>query len=92
MAFIALQPHENGLAGDSVTKSAALKRKPERLPPEDARQTSRLTVEQVSDGFGTRGRVMPMVEVLARRGTLTHRQARAGEDLRRVGSRHLRRP
>lgn len=49
-----------------------------KLAPEDARQTARLTVEQVSDSFGTRGRVMPMVEVLARRGSLTPRQARAG--------------
>lgn len=59
--------------------TAALKRKPERLPPEDTRRTSsRLTVERLADGFGTRTRVMPQVEVLARRGALTHRQARAG--------------
>jgi hypothetical protein len=58
--------------------TAALKRKPERLEPDDARQTARLTVEQLADGFGTRGRVMPMVEVLERRGSITPRQSRAG--------------
>ena len=57
--------------------TAALKRKPERLPPEDARQTARLTVEQLADGFGTRTRVMPQAEVLFRRGTLNARQLRA---------------
>lgn len=50
-----------------------------RMPVDDARQVhSRLAVERVSDGFGMRTRVMPMVEVLERRGTLTGRQARAG--------------
>jgi hypothetical protein len=58
--------------------TAALKPKPERLQPEDARRTARLTVEQLADGFGTRGRVMPQIEVLHRRGALTGRQARAG--------------
>jgi hypothetical protein len=58
--------------------TAALKRKPERLPPEDPRQTARLSVERLADGFGTRTRVMPQVEVLARRGALSARQARAG--------------
>lgn len=58
--------------------TAALKPKPERLPPEDARQTARLTVEQLADGFGTRTRVMSQCEVLERRGSLTPRQARAG--------------
>jgi hypothetical protein len=57
--------------------TAALKPKPERLPPEDARQTARLTVEQLADGFGTRGRVMPQAEVLHRRGALSARQFRA---------------
>lgn len=42
------------------------------------RKPSRLTVERLSDGFGSRTRVMGMVEVLERRGTLTARQARAG--------------
>ena len=42
------------------------------------RKPSRLTVERLSDGFGARTRVMPMVECLERRGTLTARQARAG--------------
>jgi hypothetical protein len=50
----------------------------EKVPAEDARQTARLTVEQLADGFGTRGRVMPMTEVLRRRGTLSERQSRAG--------------
>ena len=56
----------------------ALKRKPERLAPEDARQTARLTVEQLADGFGTRGRVQSSLERMERRGVLTRRQASAG--------------
>jgi hypothetical protein len=42
------------------------------------RKPSRLSVERLSDGFGVRTRVMPMVECLERRGALTARQARAG--------------
>lgn len=42
------------------------------------RKPSRLSVERLADGFGERVRVMGMVEVLERRGTLTGRQARAG--------------
>jgi hypothetical protein len=52
--------------------------RPEKLPPEDARRTARLTVEQLADGFGTRRRVMSAIEVLERRGSITPRQARAG--------------
>jgi hypothetical protein len=42
------------------------------------RKPSRLSVERLSDGFGTRTRIMSQCEVLERRGTLTPRQARAG--------------
>lgn len=42
------------------------------------RKPSRLSVERLSDGFGTRTRIMGQIEVLERRGTLTPRQARAG--------------
>jgi hypothetical protein len=42
------------------------------------RKPSRLSVERLADGFGERTRIMPVVEVLERRGTLTPRQARAG--------------
>lgn len=42
------------------------------------RKQSRLSVERLADGFGERVRVMPMVEVLERRNTITSRQARAG--------------
>jgi hypothetical protein len=58
--------------------TAALKPKPERLPPEDERQMARLTVERLADGFGTRRRVMSQIETLYRRGALDSRQARAG--------------
>lgn len=61
-----------------MSKAAVVLRKPAKLPPEDARQTSRLTVEQLADGFGTRTRLMSQCEVLERRGSLTPRQARAG--------------
>lgn len=42
------------------------------------RKPSRLTVERLADGFGERTRVMGMIEVLARRGTISPRQERAG--------------
>lgn len=42
------------------------------------RKATRLSVERLSDGFGTRTRVISQCEVLERRGTLTPRQARAG--------------
>lgn len=42
------------------------------------RKASRLSVERLADGFGTRTRIKPMVEVLENRGALTPRQARAG--------------
>jgi hypothetical protein len=42
------------------------------------RKATRLSVERLSDGFGTRTRVKPMVEVLENRGTISARQARAG--------------
>ena len=42
------------------------------------RKPSRLSVERLSDGFGTRTRVMSMLEVLARRGSITPRQHLAG--------------
>lgn len=58
--------------------TAALKHKAERLPAEDARQTARLTVEQLADGFGTRTRVMSSLELMRRRGMLSERQFRAG--------------
>jgi hypothetical protein len=46
---------------------------------EDPRgKASRRAVEKLSDGFGERVRIMPMVEVLERRGTISARQARAG--------------
>lgn len=52
------------------------------LPAEDARRkTSRLSVERLADGFGERVRVMPMVEVMRRRGALSERQAQAGARL-----------
>jgi hypothetical protein len=41
--------------------------------------SSRLAVERLSDGFGERIRVMPMIEVLLRRNTITDRQALAGQ-------------
>lgn len=53
--------------------------KPPVIVAQDPRRTaSRVSVERLSDGFGTRARVMSSVEVLERRGTLTPRQARAG--------------
>jgi hypothetical protein len=45
------------------------------------RKASRLTVERLADGFGERTRVMPALEVMQRRGALTHRQAEAGRRL-----------
>jgi hypothetical protein len=52
------------------------------LPDEDPRRkASRLTVERLTDGFGERTRVMPVLEVLERRGTLSSRQARAGSKI-----------
>lgn len=49
------------------------------LPLLDVRgKQSRTSVERLADSFGTRVRVMSMVEVLERRGSLTSRQARAG--------------
>lgn len=42
------------------------------------RKASRLSVERLADGFGERTRVMGMIEVLARRGTISPRQERAG--------------
>jgi hypothetical protein len=45
------------------------------------RKASRLTVERLSDGFGTRTRVMPVLELMQRRGALSPRQANAGRRL-----------
>jgi len=42
------------------------------------RKPSRLTVERLADGFGTRTRVMSMIEVLHRRNTINFRQYQAG--------------
>lgn len=42
------------------------------------RKPSRLAVERLADGFGTRTRIKPMVEVLENRGAISPRQARAG--------------
>jgi hypothetical protein len=42
------------------------------------RKQSRLSVERLADGFGMRTRIMSQCEVLARRGTITPRQERAG--------------
>lgn len=47
-------------------------------PADPKRKASRVSVERISDDFGTRVRVMSQCEVLERRGTLTARQARAG--------------
>jgi hypothetical protein len=41
------------------------------------RKATRLSVERLSDGFGVRTRVMPVVETMQRRGILSDRQAHA---------------
>lgn len=42
------------------------------------RKASRISVERLADSFGERTRVMPVVEVMERRGLLSPRQCRAG--------------
>lgn len=52
------------------------------IPDEDVRKkASRTVVERLSDGFGERRRVISALECLARRGTLSGRQAAAGLQL-----------
>lgn len=49
------------------------------LVPDVRRNHNRVVVEKLSDGFGSRARVQPVLQRYEHRGQLTSRQARAGQ-------------